>query len=168
VSTVKETHQNLVDSEIFKSWFKEHSEAFLSHFFCAVKASFEKNSNWEIGYFNPDNQKITIFVKTESSFIVKQEDDVFKKKTTTVEKLEIEKVEKSFDEMVKFCKKKIKELFPHESLRDGFVILQTFENKTQWNFTFVTQSLKFANIKIDANTGEICSHQLVEAVQREK
>ena len=105
---------------------------------------------------------------SESSFILKQEDDVFKKETTEVEKLDLDKINQSFEEVSETCKLKLPGLFGKELLGDGFVVLQTLEGRPSWNFTFVSKTFKFANLKIDAINGEIRSHQLIEAVTREK
>ncbi|HLC51799.1 MAG TPA: hypothetical protein VJI98_00975 [Candidatus Nanoarchaeia archaeon] len=158
---------DLINSSAFKEWKRNHL-GFLSHFFCALSSDFKLKSNWEVGYYCPRNQKISIFVPSESSFILKQEDDVFKKETTEVEKLDLDKINQSFEEVSETCKLKLPGLFGKELLGDGFVVLQTLEGRPSWNFTFVSKTFKFANLKIDAINGEIRSHQLIEAVTREK
>ena len=144
-----------------------HKRSYLSHFFTPITSELIAKSEWEIGYYNPETQKITIFVKTENSFMVKQEDEVFKKETSNVDELGLSDITE-FEDASSLCKQNLAKLFPKEKLGDGFVILQNFEEKIQWNFTFVTASLKFANVKISAVTGKIDSNQLVEAVTREK
>ena len=161
-------HQSLVKSAIFKKWRAAHQEGDLSHFFSSVSTQLQQKTAWEIGYFNPSPQKITVFLPAERSFMIKQEDDVFKAETSTVERLELEAVATDFEQAAKACQQNLASLFPQDSLGDGFVVLQNFLGKTQWNFTFVTKSLKFANVKVNAASGEIDSHQLVEAVRREK
>lgn len=168
MNSVQELFNQLTQSLTFKDYNNDHSNAYLSHFFCAITSNLELKSIWEIGFYQSETKKISIFVKSESTFILKQEDDVFKKETTKVEKLELDKVKTNYENVSKICKDKLSELFPKEIMGDGFVVLQTFENKTQWNFTFVTKTLKFANVKVDATSSKINSYQLVEAVQREK
>lgn len=163
----QEINSDLVKSQVFKGWQKKHN-GFLSHFFSPLSSKFELKSSWEVGYYCPKNNKITIFVPSESSFILKQEDDIFKEETTGVEELKLDKVNSSLEVVSELCKAKIPELFKKEVLGDGFVILQTLDSKPLWNFTFVSNTLKFANIKIEASNGNIHSHQLVEAVIRDK
>ena len=168
MNSVQELHNKLTQSSTFKDYNNDHSNAYLSHFFSSITSEVKLKTNWEIGYYFPETKKISIFVPSESSFVLKQEDDVFKKETTEVEKLEIDKIKTNYEEVSKTCKENLSKLFEKEIMGDGFVVLQTFDNKTQWNFTFVTKTLKFANLRIDASSGEINSHQLVDAVQRDK
>src|SRR3989344_2014398 len=168
VSSPQNLHQSLLKTTVFKNWLTTHKQSYLSHFFSSISAQLKPKSTWEIGYFNPESQRITVFSQTEQSFTIKQEDDIFKSETGRVEWLELSKIKTNFEDMSLKCQEQIPALFPQESLGDGFVVLQKFEGKIQWNFTFVTKSLKFANIKINAASGAVDSHQLVEAVRREK
>ena len=63
-------------------------------------------------------------------------------------------------------KEKFPETFPAAVLGDGFLILQTYQGKTVWNFTFITKQLKFANLKISASTGEVEDSQEVDLVKK--
>jgi hypothetical protein len=166
--SVKKLLTKLAQSNTFKQFIQDHPKAYLSHFFSSISSNFELKSNWEIGYYNQETKKISIFIPSESSFILKQEDDVFKKETTEVEKLNLDTIDTKFDDVSQDCKSKIKILFPSEIIGDGFIVLQTFNQQTQWNFTFVTKTLKFANVKINANSGKVDSHQLIEAVKQDK
>ena len=177
--------EKLNNSKLFQDWHKEHADSFLSHFFCPLDAEFKSKSNWEIGYYNK-NGKITVFVcnnnnnnidedsnditkeKKENNynFIIKPEDDVFKKETEKVEELQIEKIIITADEAVETFKIKKTELYSNEQIGEGFLVLQSLNEKPLWNFTFITKSIKFLNIKINAVTGEVESHQIVELVQK--
>ena len=62
------------------------------------------------------------------------------------------------DEAIATFKENYPSFFPKEVLGDGFLIVQSFQGKTLWNISFITKSLKFVNIKIDAGDGKVASH----------
>ncbi len=162
----KEIVADLMKDSLFVDWKENHAAAFLSHFFCPLSSSLEEKGSWEVGFYNPEGDKITIFVANENGFAIKPEDDVFKKKADKVEELKLDDVVLSFSEGRDVFKAKVGELFPNEQLGDGFVILQTLNGKTCWNFTMISRSLKFLNVKITADKGEVDSHQAVELMQK--
>lgn len=161
----KEIVSRVETSQPFKKWKKEHTQGFLSHFFCPVNAQYQLQSPWEIGFFDPVKEKITVFVAGEK-IEVKPEDEVFKEKSHQVEELNQEAVKVSFPEAVQTFAEQVEELFPKMQRGDGFVILQSMDEKALWNFTFITKALKFINIKINAETGVIESHMNMDLIDR--
>lgn len=136
-------------------WNKNHPKSYLSHFFCRIDAKCSLKSEWETGFFDPVSGKITIFAELENnSFAIKPADDVFKKEETEIEKLEPGKVKVSLPAAIEYCLAALKKHFSSEVPGDGFLILQTIDSKAVWNFSFITRSLKFVNVKINAETGE--------------
>ncbi|MEW5897071.1 MAG: hypothetical protein AB1668_05235 [Nanoarchaeota archaeon] len=163
---VKELFASLVKDELFQLWHEKHPHAFLSHFFSPLDVNCNLLGAWEVGYFDMDTNKATVFVPGEKNFAIKPADDVFKKESTDVEELKLDSVSLLFDEAVQICRENLPLLFPKENLGNGFVILQTLESKPLWNFTFISRSFKFVNIKINAASGEIETHQTVELMQK--
>ena len=161
---MKELVEKLSADSLFKDWQKEHSENFLSHFFVPLDSKFNLKSRWEIGYFA--NDKITVFVPNENGFEIKPEDDVFKKPNAEVEPLKLDEVKLSFEQALEVFKEQFPAIFPAAVLGDGFVILQTYQDKTVWNFTSITKQLKFANIKISASNGNVEDYQDVDLVKK--
>ena len=161
---MKELIEKLSADDLFKQWQKEHAENFLSHFFVPLDSKFNLNSSWEIGYHA--NDKITVFVLNENGFEIKPEDKIFKKPNAEVEPLKLEEVKLSFVQALEIFKEKFPETFPEAVLGDGFLILQTYQGKTVWNFTFITKQLKFANLKISAVDGNVVDSQEVDLVQK--
>ena len=151
----------------FKKWKKEHSDSFLSHFFCPIHNNGEAASSWEIGFILPANERIVIFVKESSSFTIKMEDDIFKEPNSRLETLNLKKVKVEYSDAFNLLKEELPKLFPKEAFNDGFVILQSLNNLILWNFSFVTQSLKFVNVKIDAVAGKISDSQLVSVMDNQ-
>ena len=168
-SSPKELVASLAKSIVFKNWVRVHSGAFLSHFFCQLDTNGGLKSGWEVGYFYPQNKKISVFVQNDQKiFELKMEDDVFKKETDEVEQLQMNKVNISFEKARGLFQENLAVLFPSEKISDGFVILQTFHKKTEWNFTYISTSIKFLNIKLSADDGSVDSYQAIDLVDKGK
>ncbi len=161
---MKELIEKLSADDLFKDWQKEHPENFLSHFFVPLDSKFNLKSAWEIGYFCGD--KITVFIPNENGFEIKPEDEVFKKPNAEVEHLKMDEVKLSFEQALEIFKEQLPSIFPSAILGDGFVILQTYQGKTVWNFTYITKQLKFANMKVSAVNGKVEDYQDVDLVQK--
>jgi hypothetical protein len=162
----QELFENLKKDELFQQWSSEHPNIFLSHFFSPLSSDFVLNSEFEIGFFDSDTAKITVFVSLKNGFEIKPADDVFKKPDEKVESLKFDEVKLSFEEALKIFKEESPKQFPSEQLGGGFVILQTYQNKTIWNFTFITKKLKFINLKINAISGKVEDKQNIDLVQK--
>ncbi|MEK6900505.1 MAG: hypothetical protein AABX05_05255, partial [Nanoarchaeota archaeon] len=140
----------------------------LSHFFCPITADCELKSAWEVGFYDQDTEKMTVFAYGEEVTVKENEDDVFKKPDQIVEELKISSVSVVFPKAVDVFAEHVEEIFPKAGRGDGFVILQTTDSKTLWNFTFITKSLKFINIKVNAETGSVESHMDMDLIDRGK
>lgn len=158
--------KDLKTSKIFHDWKKEHKKAFLSHFFFPLDENISLKGQEEIGFFDSDEEKIYVFISAGKDFVLKPADEVFKKEETVVEELDLKELKVDFDKAKDICASKITKFFPEEKKKDGFVVLQTLDQKTLWNFTFITATLKFINVKINAETGELDSKQQINLVAK--
>ena len=150
----------------YKSWKKKHQQGYLSHFFCPISHDCELKGDWEVGFYDPSSEKMTVFACGKTVTVKENEDDVFKKPEQRVEELQIASVKTSFTKAVDVFAENVEEFFPKAGRGDGFVILQNLEQKPLWNFTFITKDLKFINIKIHAETGEVDSHLSMDLIDR--
>ena len=96
------------------------------------------------------------------------EDDVFKKETDEVEALNMKVVKIPFEKAVALFKENLNVLFPSEKASECFVVLQTFNKKTEWNFTYISTSIRFLNIKLSAENGSVDSYQAIDLVDKGK
>ncbi len=166
-SSFEEEHSALLKSSLFKDWKKSHPNISLTHFF-KLLSSKNESVPWEIGYYNKDSRKITVFVRLQNNeFEIKPEDDVFQKPETQMEFLDLTKVKTDYETASKLYKDNAPTFFPKHQAGDGFVVLQTLDDQTLWSFTFISKTLQFLNIKIDAQKGKIFSHDVIDVVQRE-
>tara|TARA_Y100000310_G_scaffold324031_1_gene385338 strand:+ start:13271 stop:13768 length:498 start_codon:yes stop_codon:yes gene_type:complete len=154
----------LKQDQLFLDWHQ--GDAFCSHFFCPIDKELHSKGEWEVGFYNPDHNKITVFTKLGENFIIKPEDEVFKKEMDKVEKLELDKVKISYQSCGEKFLEEIPNLFPNEILGDGFIVLQELDGTALWNFTLITKTLKFVNVKLNAENGKVVSHQAVELMQK--
>lgn len=159
-----EVYQHLVDSAEFKEWQESNPDCYLTHFYCQLNTNLERISPWEIGYYNKENDRITVFLLSDQ-IRIKSEEEVFKK-DGTVEELKLEKVKTSLPEAVAAFKEIKMEKYLREELLSSFLILQKFENKTVWNISAATRSMQILNVKVDAETKEVVSDQLVSFIQQ--
>jgi len=159
----QELFDKIKESSTYKEWLTKHEDSFLSHLFCQINSNLEEKGKWELGFYSKKNDKISTFLE---DFSIKKDDEVFKKPGDQVEELQLDKLSISFDDAKKVFKEKFPELFPSEQLGDGFVVLQTLKDVTLWNFTLVSKSIKFLNMKINASTGKVEAHQAVELIKK--
>ncbi len=171
----QEIFNKLSAQQEFLRWKENHTQAFLSHFFCWLNKEGKEKVPWELGFFDPQDQKITSFVyqylqEREGSqaevFIKKNADAVFKKDDEVVEELPLQEVKLSFLQAREINFKEFPLLFPGEISGEGFVLLQPKQKKAYWSFSLLSKSLAFLHLRIDASTGEVVDHQRIEVVQQ--
>ena len=149
--------ENLKKSEAYLTWFKEHSNSFCTHLFLQIKEDYSAMSHWDIGFYDPDTKKVTVFnLNDAGNFEIKQTDDVFATKAQKIEELKLTNKTKDFPSIIPDANKVIEKEFEKiKNLRgNGFAILQTLEGIATWNISFITKQLSFLNIKLDAQTGK--------------
>lgn len=164
-----EIHSELIKEELFKDWKKLHTYSFLSHFFIVLPSvellSLSEN-DWEIGFFDLESKKITVFDKKNKNWAIKPADDVFKKETDSLEELKLQEIKLNTEEAFSRFRQESVNVFPKEVCGQGFLILQKWKGIVVWNFTFITRTLKFANLKINAADGSLFEHNLIDLVDK--
>ncbi len=160
-------YQDLKADSLFKKWHSHNKDAYLSHFFCSINSFLQTRDGWEIGYYEPQSDRITVFKALEKGgFEIRPAAEVFKTPQGSVEALDMQEVSSSFDDACAVARVQFPALFPKEKCGDGFVILQHTNQLLLWNFNLISQSLKFLNVKINAQNSQLASHQAIELVQK--
>ena len=150
--------------QLYQDW-QQHHHHYLTHFFCALDEQAQTIIPWEIGFMKKD--KITVFTSLpDGTIIIKPADEVFKKQTDTVEELHLSAVHCTWEQAQAQSQKQFPLLYPKEQRGDGFVILQNWQGTTVWNFTFISKTFKFLNLKLNAQTGQIFEHQDIDLIQK--
>lgn len=164
-----EIYSSLTKEELFKDWKTLHASSFLSHFFLVLPSvdilSLSEN-DWEIGFFDPESKKITVFDRRNKNWAIKPADDVFKKETDSLEELKMLEIKLNTEKAFARFREESVDAFPKEVCGQGFLILQKWKGKIVWNFTFITKTLKFANLKINADDGSLFEQNLIDLVDK--
>ena len=158
-----EIFANFEKNQAYLDWKVNNSSSFLAHFFAQIGPNLELKSTWDVGFYCPEDDKIYIF---NEDFELKNSDEVFKKPGEEVEELKIDEVKIDLSKAKQWFKENSQEKFPNEMFGDGFLILQKYQGNLVWNFTLVTKTVKFANMKIDAKTGNIVDVQLITMIDK--
>lgn len=151
-----EALERLENSKEFKEWKKENPKSYLAHGF--VMDSEQKEKEWQIGYFNPETEKILTFIMADE-ILINPESDVMNKK---IEKLDKEKIMVTIDEAFIESDKVQKQKYSSHPPLKKIAILQKTNGEQVWNITYVTRTFKTINIQVDAGTGNIVSDKIVE------
>ena len=162
---------NVKASDAYLAWVKEHPQHICSHFFVQINPDYAAISHWDIGFYDTEKKKVTVFSLNDAgNFEIKQTDDVFATKAQTVEELNVTEKTLDFPSIIPHATQCIQDKFKAvENLRgNGFAILQTVEGQTIWNISFITKQLTFLNLKLDAETGEAVSATNASAILPEQ
>ena len=139
---LKQQLKELQETEQYKVFQKDNPDIFLSScFFITDKI---ENQNWELNFYSPLKHKHILFKETV------EEQEVFQKEEHKLEELDLDEVKITLEDAWKTTETEVK---PH-SLAKAIVVLQVQE-KVIWNITYITNELKFINLRIDAKTGEV-------------
>lgn len=153
---------NLEGSEEFRRWKKEHAESYLAHIFRMDNRDGEDLCL--VGYYNSDDT-ITSFEINGKDIILKSCEEIFKKDSSAVKMLEMDKVSLDFDQIKSIAEEFREEKYKNELPSKKIFILQNIDLGQIWNVTIVTLTFNTLNLKIDANTGEVIEHNLTSLMQ---
>ncbi len=160
----KEALEKLVKSKEYKSWKKENNLYYLSHGFIMVDPQVKEE--WQMGYCNPKNNNITTFSISEK--ISQNPEAEALNNETEIMKLDLEKVKITLKEALEKAEKIQKEKYSAHSPFKKIVLLQKLDIGQVWNITYVTNTFKTLNIKIDSETGEVIKDELMDLFRIEK
>ena len=152
----KEAFEKLKSNKEFKDWQEVNKDSFLAHFFNQLDESYGQ-SEWEVGFYNKERDKIMTFVVGDLGIMARPEDEVFKKEEHHVLELKINEIKVDLDAAIKTFKQCQEQKYPGQFPMKVFVILQKLSEGVVWNITSATQTFSALNIKISAVDGKIIS-----------
>ena len=156
---LKQAFEKVSKNKEYKDLIKENKNIFFSYSLVTIENN--EISPWQLGFYNKSVDKITTFVIGKDEIAVQKEEEVFKKPGMEVKPIEMEKAKLKFSEITAKAEKFKKEEYPKEAISKTIAILQNIEDYgTIWNITFVTDSFKTLNMKINPQNGEIMHHNL--------
>lgn len=159
-----EALEKLKISDTFKEWKKSNAKSYLTHAFTMVDPGVKEE--WQIGYYNPDEDSITTFAIADT--ITKNPESEAFKEEKKISGLDTEKVSVTFRQAMDSAEKIQKEKYSAHTAFKKIVILQNLDVGQVWNITYVTNTFKTLNIKIDAATGALVKDELVDLFRIEK
>ncbi|MBW2992459.1 hypothetical protein KY345_04545 [Candidatus Woesearchaeota archaeon] len=150
-----EALEKLENSEEFKKWKEKNKELYLVHGFTMLGSFKEDPMNWQIGYYDEKEDKITP-IEVNGGISIGESQEAFKK-NESINKLSIEKIKVSARKALDENEKARLEKYAKETPMKIFVIVQNLEEGQVWNITTATQSMNTINTKVDAETGKVKS-----------
>lgn len=135
----------VTEDSAFTTWHREHKKAYLTSIFML-----EDGENFKVGYYDPENKKITSF--DSEPFNINPEDDVIGDKIP--KELDMNKVKISYTKAMLTARAEKDKKAKNEAVKQTIAILQNL-NAQLYNITFVTMAFNIINIRIDAETGEV-------------
>ncbi len=160
----KDALKKLNKSSEFNDWKNKHKDSYLSYGFIMIASDVQQD--WQLGYYNPGNDTLTSFSVNER--VIKNPDaEIFKNKSK-VQRLDTRKVKINLNKALRIAETLQKEKYSAHIPIKKIIILQNLDLGQVWNITYVTQSFKTLNIKINSETGEILKYDLVDLFNVEK
>ena len=155
---LKPALKKLEESKDYKDWHKSNKDTYFSY---AFKIPQEMPDEWQLGFYNKKNDRITTFVMNGSAIIIRPEEEVFKREETKINKIELEKVNLTFDNAISKANEFQSKNYPKDKSVKTIVILQNISKYGNvWNITYITESFNTLNMKIDASSGKVLEHNL--------
>lgn len=159
-----EALKKLETSKEYKDWAKENKDSYLSHAFIMVDPNIKEE--WQIGYCDNANEKIITFAIGEG--ITKNPDAEPFKDETRIRELDPKRVKLTMQDALGKAEDVQKKKYSAHTPFKKIVILQNLDVGQVWNITYVTNTFKTLNIKIDAETGEILKDDLIDFFRIDK
>lgn len=153
--------KRLKSSDEYRHFHKENPSHYLAHCFLMLG---DADENWQIGFYDRDTDRMTTFY-VRDAIEVKQDEEVFHKPETVVPELKLQDVKVGFGDALDKAKELQKEKYPQHVPTRKMIVLQTLEGSPHWNMTFLTSTFHTLNIKVDASTGKVTSHELTSFLQ---
>jgi hypothetical protein len=124
---------------------------------------------WQIGYYNPKQDKVTSFILEGDNLKISPELNIFKRPGTKVAKLDVGKVKIGSIEAIEKAEEVMAKDYPKASPVKMFFIIQNLPKEGHvFNITFVTQDFKTVNVRISSETGKILCHSVENLLEIKK
>lgn len=149
-------YADLKNSPQFRVWKDAHPQAYLAHFLAQLDNDLQP-APWNIGFYDPQPDRITTFVMRDPITIVPDE-EVFKKESS-ISELHLSGVALTSAAALEKAKAVQRQHYPHHLPMKGLLVLQNLAQPT-WNVTFITSTFAALNIKISAAAGELLDHTI--------
>jgi len=152
---LKEEYNNLLKTEMYKEFMEHNPDYKLTHFFIVYenKQFVEK----QIGFYSNKEDKVVSFdlIKHKSS-----EPEDAAKTSGSIPSFNINDISLDIVNAIKLADNMVKDNYSAHNINKYICVLQIIDNILIWNFTLITNTLNMINIRINAKTKEIISHNM--------
>ena len=141
------------------------SSYYLTHFFVMFDQNLKQVDDSQIGFYSKEKDMIkAMSIGDKDGKIVSKESEALKRKENIIKELNLEEVKIDINEAIKKIVQCLRNNYMSEVPIKAFVVLQNLDGYKFliWNFTFVTNTFKTLNIKINAEDGKIVHHGVIE------
>ncbi|MEA2036358.1 MAG: hypothetical protein U9O94_02535 [Nanoarchaeota archaeon] len=149
--------KRLREDNKFKEWEKKNKDSFLAHIFKMLDDA--NKDDWQIGFYNKDDT-MTTFQLTPSEVNIVAPENIFKRPEAKIEKLDEDKIKLDISNALQTAEKIQTTEYKSETPFKIITILQKLDIGQVYNITYVTQTFKVLNLKIDCTTGEVLKKKL--------
>ncbi len=151
---IKEEVAMVEASPEFAAFREENANVYLAHAFSMHGK--DEPCGCQIGYYAPGKDKLIVFDTAPVKRL--PEDDAFNK-DGTIKRLDLQKVKLSCEEAEEKALAFQRQEFPNENVTKVIMILQNLDAQL-YNFTLVTDHFNILNVRVDAGSGEVLSHDI--------
>jgi len=153
---VKDLITNVEKTKTYKDFMQDHPDYYLVHVF------FMTDADPQVGYFNPKTEQIVTF-DISRDVRMNAPSDVFKQENS-IEELKVEDIKLDRTDAMDKMTEVRNEHYPREMLSKEVMILQVLDKVPVYNITYFTKTFKTLNVKIDASSGNVVSHDLANLI----
>ena len=154
---IKDILTRLRESKEFKEWEKKNNGSFLAHIFKLLDEA--NQDDWQIGFYNKDDT-ITSFIINPKEIKIAETENIFKRPEAKIAPLEENKIKIDITKALEIAEKTQVKAYKQEMPGKIITILQKLDMGQVYNITYVTQSFKILNFKIDAANGKVLKTKL--------
>lgn len=145
MNTLIHGYQDLIDSNSYKQWKKDHQDAYLYCCFSTDKI------NVHYAFFSPSKKRVTSF---KDNNIEELDSTLLSKSLEDPQQLNLSNIEIDLDKLIVIVEDKFKIDNDISKVANNIITL-TKEEKPVWLYTMVTKSLRIFSFKINPVNGEI-------------
>jgi hypothetical protein len=152
---LKEQYNNLINTEMYKEFIEHHPDYKLTNFFFV----YENNnfSEKQIGFYSEEQDKIVSFdlIKHKST-----EPEDAMKKSGTIPSFDVNDSKVEIKEALDIANQIVKDNYSQHKVTKYICILQIIDNVLTWNMTLITDTFNMINIRVNADSKEVISHNI--------
>ena len=149
-------YNEVVDSDEFKKFIKEHPSYYLAHGFIQIDKNKNVTKDWQLGFYSKENDNLALFV-TKPKIKFTGFEDAFKEEGI-IDELKFDETNVDLKKVEEVVGGLLATKYSEENPTSYIIILQSKDGKSIYNITTVTESFAMITIQVDAGDGKILSH----------